>query len=187
MPADIQTNPLGLLSLLSLKNQGQNPQALGPVVMPTLDLIQAYATDQAIEASAYVNITAASAPISGIQLPNNPAALQVPSGKVWLLLDAQAAIFWSDTTANLVIQELAVSIYSNQSQATGFTHTITGPPAPPLTFAVVPTSAKFFRTPALRGPLWLPAGYRVGVQFTADFDTADVQLGVSIRYVELSV
>lgn len=74
---DITRYPRGLLDLLGLQSQGQNPNALGSTVAPTLELGALYGLS-AQNTGQIVSIIAA--PANG---SNAGAGLIVPQGEVW--------------------------------------------------------------------------------------------------------
>lgn len=83
MPGEINTVPLGLLSLLGLKEQGNAPNSLLGQVMPVLDLREFYAAQLIRTATEVVNST-------GPGGFTSVGVLQVPQNESWLLVNFSA-------------------------------------------------------------------------------------------------
>jgi len=83
MPGEINTVPLGLLSLLGLKEQGNAPNALLGQVMPVIDLREFYAAQLVRTATENVNST-------GTGGFTSVGTLLVPQNESWLLLNFSA-------------------------------------------------------------------------------------------------
>lgn len=81
----IQQIPPGLLSLLGIQSGGQNPQQLAGVVTPTMDMLGWYT------ASVLRTVGGAGDTITGNGV-FTAAALTVPSGEWWYLIDGHARV-----------------------------------------------------------------------------------------------
>jgi len=87
MMKPIQTIPMGLLSLLQLKQQGQNPDTLSEVVNPVVDLLQFWLQYQSIDITTalfggQVSRTVPTAG-TGIYGYNAPGPATVPPNQLW--------------------------------------------------------------------------------------------------------
>jgi len=76
MAAEINTLPIGLLSMLGLKEQGRNPDTLLGQVIPTLDLRDLYATQLQDNAAEVVSAATATGTFA-------VGAMKVPNNEIW--------------------------------------------------------------------------------------------------------
>jgi hypothetical protein len=76
MPSNINQQPLGLLSLLSIKATGDTPKTLGSELIPTLDLTNAYVASQLVR---FNSVTPA------VNAPGVFGGIVVPPGEVWIV------------------------------------------------------------------------------------------------------
>lgn len=104
---NINNIPSGLLSLLQLKEQGQNPNELGNLVVPTLDLLPFYMatlqTDQ-VQVSAAINAVGAVL----------DTTLVVPPNEVWLV-SHYSVIALMGAAQTITVQPLFRPLVVNQA------------------------------------------------------------------------
>lgn len=86
MPAFINRFPQGLLGLLDLKTQGENPSQLSPLVQGTIELGDSYLINQ--RASNSQNSTLTGLGVTAGAYSN----LVVPQGEIWVLYNLTAEL-----------------------------------------------------------------------------------------------
>jgi hypothetical protein len=85
-PAPIQTNPIGLIQLLGLRNSGINPSPLSEQLASVIDLFPFYARNATPRGSDLISVTAGGTVGSTFNV--------VPAGKTWLVtsISIQSAV-----------------------------------------------------------------------------------------------
>ena len=86
MPAFINRFPQGLLGLLDLKTQGENPSQLSPLVQGTIELADSYLINQRSSNSQASTLTALGVTAGAF------SNLVVPQGEIWVLYNLTAEL-----------------------------------------------------------------------------------------------
>lgn len=143
-PPPINTLPIGLLSLLGIKNGGVNPQYLLPQLAPVLDLSAFYLQQKAeLLAPADQVVNAVGSFLGG--------AVVVPAGEMWVV-HSSVLISAAVLGAGAVLQA-GVAFFTDQSA---------GVRVAPQVLAGAGDSF----LAGFEGPILLPSGYKIGIQAT---------------------
>jgi len=173
----IQTIPKGLLSLLNLKQMGQNPGNLLGDVYPTLDLRDQYMQYLAVNQTALIggvatmNLATASPGIRNFTT-GNPV---VPNGQTWYVFDY--TVFGS-----LLPAETLSLVPIFQEPGTGGGEYAVGPPS----VDVITARARGFCTKADK-PFWLAPGTNLAIHVLDDLTAATITINACYRAVPLLV
>lgn len=137
----IGTNPRGLISLLSLYQQGEVPRELDYVVKAMVDLTDMYLCDKSEAAVSTINPVAAGPNYGGT------GDITVPQGEVWSV---------KAITSVLVTPAASAGTFAPALQIDGASFYL----APPVTNGASETK---WNPGIITTPLWLKAGARVGI------------------------
>lgn len=96
----IQGDPLGLLSLLELKNRGKNPEYLAETVVPTIDVGPAYLLRNRTVLSGSATFSPPSGYASIFGLTAGDLRFPIPDGEVWYV--GRVAAQFAFTTGDVV-------------------------------------------------------------------------------------
>lgn len=103
----------GLLSALQLKQKGLNPDSLGDVVVPVMDLTHWYNADLSLVAYADRDLIPIAATPIYSSVSFSPALI-VPDNQIWWVRAFVAEVFLSDATATGDVQGLQPVIETRQ-------------------------------------------------------------------------
>lgn len=170
MPGTVNPAPPGLLSLLELKQQGENPNRLSDTVVPVVDLTHWYGQDR-LESVAGYQFLGDGIFYSDV-IPFITQPLTVPEGEVWWV-DHYSVLLFFDTapaTTLLAYHQLAPVVIPRNIPlplATFGANYLVGESAPAFSSVVagaVPASGGYVTSPALRD-FWAGPGTTFGYAF----------------------
>jgi len=110
----LQPAPPGLLSLLQLKQRGQNPDALGDTVVPVIDLTHWYGLDS-VEAVDGMGTFPSNVAYVGAVGVTSGAMQLTPEGEVWWVHEFSAAWLYDEaTTTSIYANNLAPCMFRRE-------------------------------------------------------------------------
>lgn len=179
MAGEIQPAPPGLLSLLALKAQGENPNRLSDTVVPTMDVTHWYGQDsiEVVNGSQFIADNVIYANADGFLT----APLIVPLGELWYVHDYAV---WLNMTAApgltaVAIQALQAYVrWPELDPGAGLGYML-GESAPRYddTLAGVPQFGTQFYSPSIRG-FWARQYTEFGYYFAGAYQDGGSATGV---------
>lgn len=180
----IQTQPQGLLSLLSLKNRGQNPSQLADTLQSVVELRDWLATSLYEDLEGSYSLDPANFPTSSLYEPTAGDICTVPDGQVWWVAEHNVSFYFPGTVTQLDISALAPSqrTYDDKIITVGkharFMSTIDG---------FIPVNGHYFHGIARCG-FWAVPGDRLGAFVCADYvSTSDAVFYTRLRIARLAI